>query len=182
MRWLRKASTEPLAVSMSSIKLGDRLLIVGCNDVNLAVTLASKAGLTGRTCMVDESEPLSRQAAAAVEREGVLVEGFGAPYSSLPFERAAFDVAVARNTFRHLDGERARQFAAELHRVIRPGGRCIVIEGDVRSGISALLRGRPTHGTSTDAEATLAGAGFRGVRTLAEREGMTFVEGVKPGG
>lgn len=182
MPWLKNPSGDPLAVSMSSIKLGDRLLMVGSSDVDLIVALAAKAGLTGRTCMVDESPAAGAQSAARVEREGALVESFTAPYSSLPFEVGSFDVVVIRKVIRMLAAESAGPLAAEIHRVLRPGGRCIVIEGETRRGLAALFKGgQAGHEMPGERiETLLTHAGFRGVRTLAEREGLLFVEGVKP--
>lgn len=177
---LRKSSEEPLAVSMSSIKLGDRLLMIGTSDVPLIVALAAKAGLTGRTCMVDERGALMTH--AAVEREGVLVEAFDAPYSALPFQPEEFDVIVIRNVMRDLDAARQADLAKEAHRVLRPGGRCIVIEDERRGGLAGLLGGgRSAAGPLSAVEPVLTTGGFRGVRTLAERERLLFVEGVKPG-
>jgi hypothetical protein len=110
-RWFRKAATEPLAVSMASIKLGDRLLIVGSSDIALIAALATKSGLTGRTCVVEEDDAVRTRAATAVEREGALIESFTAPFSTLPFEPGEFDVVAMRNVLRAAQGERRAQLA-----------------------------------------------------------------------
>ena len=41
---------------MTGIKLGDRVLILGVSDTALIAALGIKAGLTGRTCIVDTGE------------------------------------------------------------------------------------------------------------------------------
>jgi ubiquinone/menaquinone biosynthesis C-methylase UbiE len=181
MRWLRKSTTDPLAVSMSGIKLGDRLLIIGGSDVPLVTALAGKAGLTGRACVVDESEAVRSRTASAVEREGVLVETFAAPFHALPFEADAFDAVVIRNVLPSLTPDARTPALAEACRVSRPGGRCIVIDDGRRGGIAGLVRGRSETVSGEGAAPLLSAAGFRGVRILAEREGLVFVEGVKPG-
>jgi SAM-dependent methyltransferase len=184
MAWFRKQTGEPLVITMSGIKLGDRLLVLGSTDPHLTAALAVKAGLTGRACMVDESEEASAHAAALVEQDGALVERFVSPMTALPFEPSSFDVAVLRNTLPALaPADRARA-AAEVHRVIRPGGRCIVIDDGRRGGLAIRRRGPEgdeQYLADGGAAAQLSAAGFRGVRTLAEREGLIFVEGVKPG-
>jgi ubiquinone/menaquinone biosynthesis C-methylase UbiE len=174
---------EPLTVSMSGIKLGDRLLVVGTSDTALIAALAVKAGLTGRACIVDEAEGSRARAAAAVEREGALIESFTAPLTALPFEAAAFDVALLRGVLTGGDHARAAAIVAEASRVLRPGGRCIVINGETRGGLAGLLGGSPGRpaGESAAAAAALTAGGFRGVRTLAERDGLSFIEGVKAG-
>ncbi len=182
MRWFRKPVGDPLAVSMSGLKLGDRLLILGSSDTALAAALAGKVGLTGRAVLLDESADRVAAAAAAVEQEGALVESVASPLAALPFEPGAFDVVVARNAFPAVPAANRGAVLAEVTRVVRAGGRCIVIDDLARGAFGGLV-GRPRGEASPGAAtvALLAAAGFRGVRTLAEREGVVFVEGVKAG-
>ena len=183
MFWLKKpAPTDPLAVSMSGVKLGDRLLVVGCADPALVAQLAQKTGLTGRACVAGEDARGVEAASRAIEREGVLVETITAPVTSLPFEADAFDVVVLRDVVGAVDEHRRPACVAEALRVLRPGGRCVVIDTAARKGIGALLHKRtvdPEYVASGGAERALRSGGFRAVRRLAEREGLAFVEGVK---
>lgn len=185
MWWLKKTDPgEPLTVSMSGVKLGDRLLVVGCGDAMLIALLALKTGLTGRACALDEDAGRTNRAARAVEQEGALIEPITAPWTQLPLEANAFDVVVIRDVLTTLDVHRRTPLAGEVLRVLRPGGRCIVIEGGGRTGLGALFQGRANaeYASSGGAETALAAAGFRAVRTLAARGGVTFVEGVKQSG
>jgi len=183
MRWFRRPAGDPLTVSMSGLKLGDRLLMLGCSDTALAAALASKVGLTGRACLLDESADRLRAAAAAVEQEGALVESFASPMASLPFEPGSFDVVVARNAFPAIPAASRAAVVDEVTRVLRAGGRCIVIDDLPRGALGGLIGGHRAEDASPGsmAVALLTGARFRGVRTLAEREGFVFVEGVKAG-
>ena len=65
-----KSEGEPLAVSMAGIKLGDRLLVLGCGDPMLVAQLAVKTGLTGRAFAVDARADLTarRRTARAARR------------------------------------------------------------------------------------------------------------------
>jgi ubiquinone/menaquinone biosynthesis C-methylase UbiE len=184
MPWFRKPAGDPLTVAMCGIKLGDRLLVLGCSDTALVAALAGKAGLTGRACMLCESETEKVRAGAAVEREGALVEGFAAPMTALPFEDDSFDVVVIRRMLARLEADARRQCVEDVRRVVRPGGRCIVIDNASRGGIAALVGGQRTdrqYAETKGAASLLSAAGFLGVRTLAEREALIFVEGVKAG-
>jgi ubiquinone/menaquinone biosynthesis C-methylase UbiE len=186
MFWLKKAApAEPLAVSMAGVKLGDRLLVVGCGDPALVAQLALKTGLTGRACALDEDGARASRAARIVEREGALVETLTAPWTALPFENAAFDLVVIRDALAHLDPHRRPAMLGEVLRLLRPGGRCVVVEGAGRAGLAALLQPRTVnaeYASSGGAERALSAAGFRAVRSLAERDGLKFVEGVKGAG
>jgi ubiquinone/menaquinone biosynthesis C-methylase UbiE len=184
MRYLRKSELEPLTISMCGLKLGHRFLVIGASDPDLVWRLAGKVGLTGRACLLDESAAQTAAAAAAVERQGALVESFTAPFTSLPFEAGDFDAVILRNALAAIDLSRRAAAMSEVVRLVRPGGRCIAIEDLPRSGIWALVTGRgggmPTAGPI--AVELLSAAGLRGVRLLAEREGIAFVEGVKAAG
>lgn len=153
---------------MSGIKLGDRLVILGGSDTALAAALSAKVGLTGRACLVVEGDAERQRTAADVEQEGVPVESFAAPFTALPFEPGSFDVAILRQTLPSSPAESRGRIVAETSRVVRPGGRVVVIDDGRRGGNGA------------EAASLLDGAGLRGARILAEREGLVFVEAVKP--
>lgn len=183
MFWLKKAApAEPLAVSMAGVKLGDRLLVVGCTDGSLIAQLAVKTGLTGRACAVDEDAARAARAASTAEREGALIESFTAPWTELPLEPGAFDLVVIRDVLPSLEMHRRLAALGEVLRVMRPGGRCIAIEGGGRGGLGALFSSQAAnaeYASGGGAERAMTSAGFRAVRTLAERGSLTFVEGVK---
>ena len=173
--FLRKAASEDLAVSMAGIKLGDRLLVVGCSDALLIAQLATKTGLTGRACAVDDEEATVTRAANIALREGALVETFVSPLGMLPLDAAAFDVAVVRAALGRLPSEHRIGCLTEVRRVLRAGGRCLVID-PARRALSALVGA----GSSDYAPvALLEAAGFKAARVLAEREGLMFAEAVK---
>lgn len=180
MAWFRKTQpTEPLAVTMAGVKRGDRFLAVGVRDPGLIAVLAAKAGLTGRACAVDADADRVKQAAGAIERDGVLAEVTRAPFGRLPFDDASFDVAVIRDLLMTLTADVRPRSVAEVLRVLRPGGRVLVIEPAPRAGIGALLSRRTRDPTYAGPTKALSNKGFAAVRVLAERDGTLYVEGVK---
>lgn len=181
--WFRKTTpAEPLPVAMSAIKLGDRLLVIGCSDPVLIAQLAVKTGLTGRSCALDEQSDVVAAAARTVEREGALLETFTAPVTMLPLDSGAFDVVVIRGVLGRLDAMRRSACVAEALRVLRPGGRCVDISSAPRGGLASLVQTRadsPDYVASGGAEAALRAAGFRAVRRLVARGRLQFTEGIK---
>jgi ubiquinone/menaquinone biosynthesis C-methylase UbiE len=175
---LRKtAPEEPLVLTMTALRMADRLLVIGCAEPKLVAQLATKPGLTGRACAVDEDPQRTALAAAAAVNEGALLEVETAPVTMLPFDPESFDVVVLSHLLPGLSVERRLAALKEAGRVLRGGGRCLVIQSGRRSGLAGLLGGaRMPPG---DVEAAMEAGGFRAVRTIAERQGMLFVEGAR---
>lgn len=178
-KWIRKSTLDPLAVSMTGVKLADRLLVVGCSDPLLIAALAGKVGLTGRACAVDEDPARAESAARIAEREGVLIESAPAPGLCVPYPDESFDVVVVREISSSAMTQSGSPAFREAHRVLRPGGRCVAIRGETRGGIAGLFTGTPPPQSDT-LTSVFHAAGFLAVRTLAERDGLLFAEGVKP--
>jgi SAM-dependent methyltransferase len=174
---LRKTTPlEPLVVAMTAVRLGDRLLVIGCSDAKVVAQLAAKPGLTGRTCAVDDDEELSARAARTAETAGALVEAEGPPVTALRHDNESFDVVVVSHLLPRLPEDRRLQCLVEAARVLRPGGRCVVVQPGRRGGVAGLFGGAPLM-SAADIEQVLESAGFRAVKTLTEREGLVFVEG-----
>ena len=180
MRFFRRGDDpRAFAVAMVGLKMGDRLLQVGAGDGRLLAALAAKVGLTGRACAVDATDAGVTRARLAAEREGVLLELQRAPLAPLPFEDGAFDVAILHGVLRGATPETRVAVVGEAARVLRRGGRGIVVDRVPRGGLGALFGG-PTPDPTYQPEELLRSGGFKAVRTLAEREGLRFVEGVSP--
>jgi ubiquinone/menaquinone biosynthesis C-methylase UbiE len=186
MRLFRnRPGPHDLAVSMTGAQMGDRVLVLRCGDGGFLARLASRVGLSGRAAGVDPSEEARQRAARAAARAGALIELVDAPYTRLPYEADSFDIVVAHDLLGRLRPEERVTCLREVWRVLRPGGRCLVIEPASRGGLWDLVASRsrdPYYLVAGGAVAALQAEGFRGVRTLAEREGRRFVEGAKPRG
>ncbi len=181
MFFLRKSNLERLPVAMSGVRMGERALQVGIDDRALAGSIAAKVGLSGQAAFAVATENEAARARAAAAAAGVLADVQILSAATLPFDAEAFDAIIAHAGDRSLPslGDPAAQpLLRECYRVLRSGGRMIVIEGGAR-GIGALLRPRPRFLDPGAAVAALTTAGFRAVRPLAEREGYRFTEGLK---
>ncbi|CAN5599862.1 hypothetical protein BH23ACI1_BH23ACI1_06750 [soil metagenome] len=183
-RWFRRPpGGDPLVVAMAGVKLGERVLVLGTSDATLIAGVAVKSGLTGRTCIFGESDEAVTAAVTDAEEAGALVEGFAGRWAALPFNEAVFDVVLMRDVLPALSpGERAGCLAA-VTRVLRPGGRAVVLDSTTGSGLFGGLRARPEasrfYGQEGGAIRALEAHGFKAVRPLAEREGLVFVEGAR---
>ncbi|WP_372791142.1 bifunctional demethylmenaquinone methyltransferase/2-methoxy-6-polyprenyl-1,4-benzoquinol methylase UbiE [Paraconexibacter sp.] len=110
------------AADLAAVGPGDRVLDVACGTGDLAIELRSRVGAEGSVVGSDFSEGMlelaRRKAPEQVWEWGNALE--------LPYETGSFDAATvgfgARN-FSDLD-----QGLREMTRVVRPGGRVVVLE------------------------------------------------------
>ena len=186
--FLKRDDPHVLIVGMSGVKMGDRLVQIGCAQGGRLGAVAGKVGLSGRAVAVAPDEASAARARKGAADAGVLVEIEIAPPTRLPLEDAAFDLAIVDDTaglFGTMRPEDRVASVRELLRVLRAGGRAMIIGALPRGGLGALLaRGQsgPPFVASGDAKQALEADGFKSVRTLAERDGLVFVEGIKPRG
>ena len=100
MRMFLRQSTvgrEPLAIAMSGVRMGERLLQIGMDTPVVTGLLAAKPGLSGESAMVVPDDATAVSAKRAVENAGALVNIRVHALDALPFDQQAFDLVVVHN-------------------------------------------------------------------------------------
>lgn len=104
-----------------------RILELGCGPGRL-LSAIEQAGPAAEITGVDLSPFHLERAARAVGTTLSPVRLVHADGANLPFADASYDVAVASHVLGHLPRDAASEVFAELHRVVRPGGRLLLFE------------------------------------------------------
>jgi SAM-dependent methyltransferase len=166
----RGQAMDPLQVSMTGVRMGERFLQIGCNDKALLGGLAAKVGLSGTAAVAVFSRAEAARAAAIGQKIGALIEVKHLQQGGdWPFEDSAFDMVVVDDTggtFRGIEWQ--GDLLLNGWRALRPGGRIEVV-----TPVN-------TAANHADFEQLLSAAGFKPVRVLAERNELRFVEGLRP--
>lgn len=179
MFFLRKSTLERLPVAMSGVRMGERVLQIGVDETSLVGAIAAKVGLSGHAAIAVADERQAARARAAAAAAGALTDVQTTALAALPFADEAFDVIVlhAGGLAHALADEPGRALLGDSRRVLRTGGRIVVIEGRARGLLARVRAGRlPDAAAALNA---LTAAGFKGARMLAEREGYRFLEAVR---
>jgi hypothetical protein len=162
---LRKpAHQEPIMVSMTGTRLGEKVIFAG-DTASLLLPLAARVGLSGQLTVVAAGSAALK---AVAENEGILVD-------TEPPHDGSYDLAVVeiRSGW---DNELIR-----LRSAVRSGGRIIIVGGDSRKGFLARLRASRDSGPDVPSIVTaLSAAGWRRAREIGEHEGLRFVEAFNP--
>jgi SAM-dependent methyltransferase len=162
--------------------MGERALQIGIDNATLAGLLASKPGLSGHSVIAVADAARSARAQRACADAGVLVDVHAGALDALPLRDGDIDVTIVHasdTSIADMDDASRDGLFRECHRVLRIGGRLILVASLPDGRVGALFRRRPTRELPPDQILTsLQRAGFR-ARLLAEREGYRFCEGLK---
>jgi arsenite methyltransferase len=105
---------------------GEAVLDVGCGPGFLCEQMAMAVGKSGRVLGLDVSEELLSFARGRSQHDWLTYRQGDA--TALDVEDGSFDVAVSTQVMEYVDDvDRA---LSELHRVLRPGGRVLIVDTD----------------------------------------------------
>jgi demethylmenaquinone methyltransferase / 2-methoxy-6-polyprenyl-1,4-benzoquinol methylase len=114
------------AADLAALGPGDSALDVCCGTGDLALELKRRVGSGGSVVGTDFSEPMLALAREKAARLGLEVSYRSGNALELPFPDSSFDAATVGFGLRNLVD--LRRGVLELARVVRPGGRVVVLE------------------------------------------------------
>ena len=114
------------AVAQSGVREGSRVLDVAGGSGDLSRAFAKRAGATGQVWLTDINHAM-----LSVGRDRVFDKGFALPTAQcdaekLPFASDSFDLVTVAFGLRNMTHKEVA--LAEMRRVLRPGGRLLVLE------------------------------------------------------
>jgi ubiquinone/menaquinone biosynthesis C-methylase UbiE len=176
-----KGNPHALAVGMAGTKMGDQVAQIGCADGARLAAIATTVGLSGRTVAIVPDQATADRVEKGARTQGVLIEVEIAPPSHVSLDDESIDLAILDDTgglFTAMSAAERLAALGEMRRVLRKGGRAMVVGTVAREGLSALFS-RGAAPVSADPMPALQVAGLKAPRVLGEREGLRFVEAIK---
>jgi ubiquinone/menaquinone biosynthesis C-methylase UbiE len=159
----RDRALRETLVGLARLTDGERVLDVGCGTGSLAIVAKRHVGATGEVVGIDASPPMVARARAKTRRAGIDVSFKDGVAEALPFPDAQFDVVLSTMMLHHLPRKARQECAREIRRVLRPGGRVLVVDfgqAQDRRGLLAHFH-RHGHVDPRNIVSLLEEAGFR---------------------
>ena len=185
--FLRKSRIEPLPVTMSGVRMGERVLQIGVDDPAVASAIAAKVGLSGNAAIaVADDRDAARAHACRRERgrsrrrHSDTARVAAVRQTTRSISSIAHD--SARGLLSSLDVPDATRGDARMAPRASPGRSRHDHRSGASHGIKSIIRhtrGNEAYGAAGGIVGALETAGFKPVRLLAEREGYKFTEGIK---
>lgn len=156
-------------LELSGVRRGESVIDVGCGTGTLAILAKQMVGPSGSVAAVDASAEMLARARSKAARAAVEVRFERAAAQALPFPDSTFDLALGTMMLHHLGRGARRELAIELHRVVNPGGRVLLVDfarpGTRNRSLVGHLHRRHGHVDLAEIVALLEGAGFRLIET-----------------
>ncbi len=125
------------AIRMSEVQVGSSVLDCATGTGDLAIGFKRRVGRAGRVVGTDLNEQMLSYAPSKAREQGADVAFLRADVESLPFATNEFDVCSIAFGIRNVD--HPLQALREMARVVRPGGRVVILEFGQPSGALGLL-------------------------------------------
>jgi len=117
-----------ITAEMGHIKLGDTVLEVGCGTGELTIAAKVRAGFAGKVFGIDAVPEMIEVARSKVAELGVEIDFQVDLIEALSFADDTFDVVLSSLMMHHLPDDVKLKGLSEIHRVLKPGGRLLVVD------------------------------------------------------
>lgn len=124
----KEPALRQLIADLARLRSGETVLDVGCGTGTLALVAKARVGLTGRVYGVDPSRQMLAYARSQAAGRRLSVDFQLGVVEHLAFPDRSFDVVVCTWMIHHLPTDDQRQGLAEMARVLKPGGRLLLVD------------------------------------------------------
>jgi ubiquinone/menaquinone biosynthesis C-methylase UbiE len=163
----RDSALRERTLDLAHLRPGEAVLEVGCGTGSLTNRARARVGPNGSVHGIDPSAEMINVARGKAERAGLAIDYRVAGIEALPLPDDSIDAVLSSLMMHHLPTDLKRIGLAEIRRVLKPGGRAVIVDFErrprghlARLTLSALIHHRAQEGVD-DLAPLLTGMGFQ---------------------
>lgn len=159
----REGALREKMIGLARLEPGEAVLDVGCGTGTLAIAAKRRVGPTGKVYGIDASPEMIARAGKKAGKTGLGIDFRNASIEALPFQDAQFDVVLSTLMLHHLPRQVRENGLREIRRVLKPGGRVLVVDfgqGERPKGLIGRVHHGHGHVTPAEVAALLNSAGL----------------------
>jgi demethylmenaquinone methyltransferase/2-methoxy-6-polyprenyl-1,4-benzoquinol methylase len=136
IRWRKKAAKETVA------SLPKAVLDICCGTGDLSLSVSKLAGKDAKVTGLDFSRPMLDVAVKKAQKAGLDITFVTGDIAAIPFPDNSFDSMCIGFGFRNLTykNEKSAQYISEILRVLKPGGRFVIVESSQPAPNAKFIR------------------------------------------
>jgi len=177
-----------LTVKHALLQSGENVLDVGCGTGGVTIPARLQVGKNGSAAGIDPAPEMIAVARRKASRAGLEIDFRLGVIESLPFPDETFDVVTSSLMMHHLPEHVQVKGLAEIRRVLKPGGRILIVDmmRPSNSTIKRFFTWLVQHGHGSqfgieDLSELLQESGFEEIKQLDDRFlTIGFLYAVKP--
>jgi len=159
----REGAFREKMLDLARLKTGESVLDVGCGTGTLAIAAKRRVGSTGKVYGIDASPEMTARASKKARKAGLDIVFKNDVIEALSFPDAQFDAVLSTLMFHHLPRKLREEGTREIRRVLKPGGRALVVDfggTELQRGLVARFHHRHGHVNLSQVVELLSAAGL----------------------